>query len=110
MKPCAHPGCSALTNGRYCAAHEAMHPRPEDVRGSAASRGYGAEWRKIRIEVLKRAGLPPSIWKFYDVDHNPPYNPAIEPDHRKYQLAPRLHGAHSRKTACFDGGWGRARG
>ena len=25
MKPCCHPGCPKLTEGRYCEEHEALH-------------------------------------------------------------------------------------
>ena len=57
--------------------------------------------------VLQKAGIPRGEWGKYDVDHNPPYNPALEPDHTKYQLIPRLHGEHSSKTVREDGGWGK---
>lgn len=77
-------------------------PRKKDTRESAAKRGYSSEWRKVREEVLKKAGIPFEDWEYYDVDHNPPYNKYIEPDHRKYQLIPRLHAEHSRKTATCD--------
>jgi hypothetical protein len=42
------------------------------------------------------------MWPEYDVDHNPPYNPDIEPDHRKYTLVPMLRSDHSRKTVRED--------
>ena len=73
-----------------------------DARKSAARRGYGHKWRKIREEVLSRAGIPQHHWYLYDVDHNPPYDPDVEPDHRKYELVPLLHAEHSWKTAERD--------
>jgi len=71
-------------------------------RESPSARGYGGTWRKIREEVLQGSGIPRHLWPEYDVDHNPPYNPEIEPDHRKYVLVPRLRSEHSRKTATED--------
>lgn len=76
--------------------------RPKDNRKPAFRRGYDHTWRKVRIQVLTDAGIPKEAWPLYDVDHNPPYNPAIEADHTKYTLIPRLHADHSRKTALFD--------
>jgi hypothetical protein len=81
--------------------------RARDHRPSPAKRGYGREWReKIRPRVLREHGIPRDQWHLYDVDHNPPYDPDVEPDHIKYQLVPRLRPDHSRKTAREDGGFG----
>lgn len=110
--PCNFPLCPGLAVvGGYCRAHShlASTQRKPDRRESASRRGYGADWRRIRERVLRDAGIPESEWHRYDVDHNPPYNPAIEPDHEKYQLIPRLHGDHSWKTASEDGGFGNRR-
>jgi hypothetical protein len=61
--------------------------------------------------VLRAHGIPKEKWSLYAVDHNPPYNPAVEPDHEKYTLIPRLITEHNRKTASEDGGFGnRKRG
>lgn len=54
-RPCAAPGCPALVRGsrRYCDAHRAERYRRQDARrGTAAERGYGAEWREIRDRYL----------------------------------------------------------
>lgn len=85
-------------SGDYCPQHR----KPRKPRPSSAGRGYGYRWQKVREEVLLRHGIPREQWSLYDVDHNPPYNKEIEPDHRKYQLTPRLHAEHSRKTAEQD--------
>ncbi len=90
---------------KVCKDRTSCTPCPlsaSDDRPSAARRGYGSEWRKIRAEVLERAGIPRSEWTRYDVDHRPPYDPAVEPDHRKYRLVPMLHDEHSEKTSTFD--------
>ena len=49
--PCKHPGCAALVppGTKYCDAHKALHP---EATRSAASRGYGAAWRKASKQFL----------------------------------------------------------
>lgn len=76
--------------------------RKTDRRPSRSKRGYTNEWRRVREEVLGRSGIPRSDWPLYDVDHEPPYDPAVEPDHRRYTLTPLLRSQHSRKTASKD--------
>lgn len=111
-RPCKHPYCPALTlnpNG-FCDSHQSdFNPyfKPNDNRPSAALRGYGRDWKyRIRPNVLKQYGIPKDLWHLYDIDHNPPYDPEIEPDHEKYILIPRLRSEHSRKTNKSDGGLG----
>jgi hypothetical protein len=110
--PCKYPMCPrfAVTDG-YCGQHAlfAAQERKPDRRPPSSKRGYNANWRRIRERILKEAGIPKNEWHLYDVDHNPPYNPDIEPDHNRYELIPRLHGQHSSKTAKYDGGFGNAR-
>lgn len=110
-RTCRSPYCPTLTRdpSGYCDAHASLRgiQRGLERRENASRRGYGHEWRKIRIEALKRFGIPEYQWPQYDIDHNPRYNPAIEPNHRRYELIPRLRADHSRKTNRFDGGFGR---
>ena len=111
-KPCRVRTCANLTASPsgYCDLHAHLYKpftRSTDTRTSSSARGYGAKWRSIRAKVLKNAGIPKEQWPLYDVDHNPPYNPAVEPNHLMYTLIPRLHSEHSRKTAKEDGGFGR---
>jgi hypothetical protein len=114
---CRAPACRrlAVDGTSYCLEHaylqqESAKPK-HDSRPSPSRRGYGTNWRKIRERILASSGIPREQWRRYDIDHNPPYNPAVEPDHNKYTLIPRLHGDHSRKTIREDGGFGhKARG
>lgn len=76
--------------------------KPKDTRPTSVERGYDREWRRVRREVLKEHGIPQWEWKLYDVDHNPPYDPSVQTDHRAYNLIPRLKADHSRKTATED--------
>lgn len=104
-RPCRFAGCVRTTRSPtgYCEAHAHLwrpyeRPRRSDQRPGSAERGYGGEWRRIRVATLAAAGIPKRDWPLYDVHHEPAYNPAVEPDHRKYQLTPLLHGEHSGET------------
>lgn len=44
--------CGRATHGAYCQRH-----KPKDRRASAARRGYGHSWRKLRAFVLRRSPL-----------------------------------------------------
>ena len=56
---CAAPGCGKLTDVRYCDVHLRSRPdrQADRGRGSAASRGYGWRWQKLRKLVLARDPL-----------------------------------------------------
>ena len=102
-RQCKYPRCAGYsTDGTgYCPVHVYLYVpfvRGNDDRPSAARRGYGRGWRQIRERVLLAAGIARADWPKYDVDHNPPYNPEVEPRHEAYVLIPRLHADHSRKT------------
>ena len=54
-RPCAKPGCPNLAwpPERYCKEHKREVQRQMDAeRGSAAARGYGHRWRRLRAMVL----------------------------------------------------------
>ncbi|QKQ51059.1 HNH endonuclease [Achromobacter denitrificans] len=55
--PCRHRGCAALvrTPG-YCEKHagEAVGWKRDHERGSRHERGYGTEWDRLRLLILKR--------------------------------------------------------
>lgn len=57
-RPCGHSGCRGTAAiGRFCSAHadSARATRPYDAwRGSSTSRGYDADWRRIRAQALER--------------------------------------------------------
>lgn len=104
LKPCSYPGCDQFTATAWCTRHTPA--RPIDERESASMRGYDASWRKKRENVLRRYGIPKGQWPLYDIDHDPPYDKDVDPDHDHYELTPRLHSDHARKTAKHDGGFG----
>lgn len=57
-RPCAGAGCrDVASGGRFCAkcAVDKAVTRPYDRwRGSSASRGYDAAWRRVRLQALER--------------------------------------------------------
>lgn len=51
---CRHPRCKVLVHDRsgFCQAHQRTWRITST--GSATERGYGAEWRKLRYQILLR--------------------------------------------------------
>ena len=59
-RPCTQPGCPKVVRGRSsrCPAHVRERRRQHDERrGSSAQRGYGRQWRKVRVAHLSRKPL-----------------------------------------------------
>lgn len=62
-RPCRHVGCGALVRdgSGFCLAHQAdkrINRFGDDRRGTAAERGYGHSWAKLRARIMRRdAGL-----------------------------------------------------
>jgi hypothetical protein len=107
--PCRVPTCPGLEQAHgFCERHQGLYSPPVDRRGRT-SHGYGHGWARIRREVLRAHGIPEAEFHLWDLDHRPPYNPKIEPDHRRYDLVPMRHGTHSTKTARQDGAFGNPR-
>lgn len=65
LKICTHPGCSELSEKRYCEKHRAIfeeqskrkRERYDKDRGSPSSRGYNSKWRKARTTYLRHHPL-----------------------------------------------------
>jgi len=119
-RPCSHPGCYALVNGRdsKCAKHLQTARRETDSkRPNSADRGYGAQWRIARAQFLrshplcmcadcKAAGL---IVAASVVDHITPHRGDMRLfwDRENWQSLSKI--CHDRKTAREDGVFGRER-
>lgn len=112
---CAEPGCPELVrHAPRCAAHTRVQRQVSDRRrGSAASRGYGPEWRALRPRFLhlhplcvecSRSGLTVSAT---EVDHVVARARGGSDHHTNLQAL--CHACHSRKTAREDGAFGRRR-
>ncbi len=91
--------------------HSQRLPRPH--RPSAAARGYGARWRKVRRRYLNRHPLcvkckeEGKVVAANVVDHIVPHrgDPVLMWDEAGFQSLCRHH--HDQKTANEDGGFGR---
>ena len=113
--PCAKQGCPEVVYGRggYCLAHarEVQHVTDAE-RGSAASRGYGANWRRLRRMFLRENPLCEDPYGAHagpvvatDVDHIVPRSKGGTDAWENLQSL--CASCHSRKTVEQDGGWGR---
>ena len=57
-RPCGHPGCPELTNGRFCPAHAKQDAQEYEKyrRDPATRKRYGRAWKRIRDRYV--AGHP----------------------------------------------------
>lgn len=109
-KPCKHPGCPNLTEGKYCEQHKAEHRAD---RMTSHQRGYDRQWRsasKIFLRqhplcvICEREGrLTPATV----VDHIKPHKGDKELFWDRSNWQPLCKSCHDRKTANEDGGFGR---
>ena len=86
----------------------ALAPRLPDDRASAAARGYGHRWRKLRRLKLNTDPMcqaPGCDRAATDVDHI--RSRASGGDDSMANLQSLCHSCHSRLTAMHDGGFGR---
>ncbi|NQT60042.1 MAG: HNH endonuclease [Bacteroidetes bacterium] len=53
-RPCSHPGCPRLTDGRYCDEHAKLAARTYEryKRNPDSKKRYGYQWRKISKQYL----------------------------------------------------------
>jgi 5-methylcytosine-specific restriction protein A len=110
-RPCTAPGCRArVENGSRCERHAIAGWQAKPVaraydrrRGSASSRGYGGEWPRIRLEVLRPEPLCRNcteeglVTVATEVDHIVPLGQGGT--HDEANLQPLCHRCHMRKTA-----------
>ena len=54
-RPCSHPGCPELTNGRYCGEHAKLAAKTYERYGRdpETRKRYGSAWRKISKQYLE---------------------------------------------------------
>jgi len=109
-RPCRNPACRAVCQGGYCGACAKKY-RATDRRPSAAKRGYGRTWRRLRLMKLRRDPI---------CQAEGCTEPASEVDHPRavrrpeevlqvtlLELRSLCKACHSKKTAREDGSFGR---
>lgn len=109
LKPCAQPGCSALTAATYCDKHR----RADGGRRDAEWRSWyhGGRYRAARDAFMAEhplcalCGAPSS-----DLDHKKPHKGDLRLFWDTDNWQALCAGCHSRKTAEEDGGFGNRRG
>lgn len=53
-KPCQHPGCPNLVDGKYCDKHKPLHT---EAARSASRRGYNYKWQQESKKFLTEHSL-----------------------------------------------------
>ena len=110
-RPCSHPGCPRLTDGRFCEDHaKAENKRYEKYdRDPAAKRRYGRTWKRIRdrhiaqyplCEMCRQSG---KVTPAEEVHHIKPLSQGGT--HDENNLMSLCKECHSKITACEGGRW-----
>jgi 5-methylcytosine-specific restriction enzyme A len=110
--PCAAHGCAALIEaGRYCVEHTPNQSQRE-ARPNAHQRGYGAQWQRLRLRVLRSHPLcadpfgeharRSEVIAATDIDHIVAKRRGGRDEDNNLQAL--CHSCHSRKTNAQDGG------
>jgi 5-methylcytosine-specific restriction protein A len=115
MKPlhaCGQPGCAALTDKRFCPAHQRAFDSyyNKNLRDPAERQRYGADWRRTRVAYLRAHPLCEACLErgLYiaatDVHHMTPLSRGGTHDVANLQAL--CHACHSSVTAREGGRWG----
>jgi 5-methylcytosine-specific restriction enzyme A len=109
LRPCAAPGCRELVSSGRCTRHaltgwqDATTAKAYDrERGSAAARGYGGEWRRIRNRFIRAHPVCEHCARegrttiATEVDHVIPLSKGGT--HADENLSALCHSCHMRKT------------
>ena len=110
-KPCAHPGCSKLTDGRFCEVHAKQEAKRYEKydRDPSVRKRYGRTWKRIRDryilahplceECLKENKTTPAT----EVHHIKPLSQGGNNDYTN--LMALCTSCHSEITAREGGRW-----
>lgn len=110
-RPCSHPGCPRLTDGRFCEEHQKQENKRYEKydRDPAMRRRYGRTWKRIRdrhiaehplCEVCKKQGR---ITPAEEVHHIKPLSQGGT--HDDSNLMSLCKECHSRITAKEGDRW-----
>lgn len=110
-RPCSHPGCPKLTDGRFCEEHQRQENKRYEKydRDPAVRRRYGRAWKRIRdrhiaeqplCEMCKKQGR---IIPAEEVHHIKPLSQGGT--HDDSNLMSLCKECHSEITARKGGRW-----
>ena len=111
-RPCSHPGCPELVDGRFCPAHAKQESKRYEKydRDPAHGKRYGRRWKRIRDRFInthplckecKDRGVTKAA---EEVHHIKPL--AQGGTHDDSNLMSLCRRCHSRITAKEGGRWG----
>lgn len=111
-RPCSHPGCPELVDGRFCEAHAKQEARRYDKydRDPESRKRYGRRWRKIRDRYIAAHPLCEQCEKqdlvtlAEEVHHI--LSLSKGGTHAEDNLMSVCKSCHSRITAIEGGRWG----
>lgn len=111
-RPCSHPGCSELTDGRFCEKHQKLHDQHYNKyeRDPETRKRYGWAWKKIRNKYIKNNPLCEQCLKkgrltpAQEVHHIKPLSKGGTHDEKN--LMALCSCCHSTITAREGGRWG----
>jgi len=112
LSSCSQPGCPALTNKRFCPAHqrEVDAHYNKYLRDPAERQRYGADWRRVRSAYLRAHPLCEDCLEHErfvqatEVHHMTPMSKGGT--HDKENLKALCKFCHSSITAREGGRWG----
>jgi len=117
-KACCYPGCPNLSHDSYCPDHKKVRQRFKNQladrdRGTAAQRGYDAQWRRARVVFLNQHPLcvkceednhlTPATVVDHIIDHKGDYELFWDRDNWQSLCKP----CHDSKTAMTT--WGKSK-
>ncbi|MEG1926912.1 MAG: HNH endonuclease signature motif containing protein [Ruthenibacterium sp.] len=86
-RACQHSGCPRLTDGLYCAEHQALANKQYNKyqRDPASNKRYGHAWKRIRNRYIKAHPLCEECLK----------NSIIKPAEEVHHINPLAHGGNN---------------
>ena len=111
-RPCSHPGCPRLTNGRFCEEHAKQEAQRYEryQRNPTVKKRYGRAWKRVRDRFIaahplcERCKDHGKIAPAQEVHHIVPLSQGGT--HDEINLMALCTSCHSEITAREGGRWG----